>query len=71
PDLLGLPMSDVTPVLQEFRDDTGIQFEWMIEHLAIDDATLWGVVVSTDPAAGSAITDGATIKVIIGKDPGS
>ncbi len=69
PDLVGLPLSGVTAALQEFHEDTGIQLEWVVEHLTIEDAALWGIVIRTVPPPGSVITDGQTITVIVGRQP--
>ena len=67
PDLVGLPLSDVTGALQEFTEDTGIQLGWVVEHVTVSDAGLWGIVLRTEPAPHTPVTDGQTITVFVGR----
>ncbi len=69
PDLLGLPLDDVTAALQDFENETGIRLDWSVEYLAVENAELWGIVVRTEPPPGSVITEGDSIKVIVGAQP--
>lgn len=67
PDLIGLPLGDVTDVLNEFREKNNVQVGWTVEYVSISDSDRWGRVVATDPAPGSIVASGASIKVIIGQ----
>jgi beta-lactam-binding protein with PASTA domain len=69
PDLVGLPVGDVNAALQKFSDDTGIPLGWVVEHITVDDAGLWGIVIGTEPPPGSPIEGVETIKVIVGRQP--
>jgi beta-lactam-binding protein with PASTA domain len=68
PNLVGLPLGDVTAALQEFAEDTGVQLGWVVEHLAVTDSRLWGIVIRTEPSAGTPVTTGETINVIVGRE---
>ncbi len=70
PELIGLPLDDVTGALNAFREENGISLDWNVEYVDISDSTRWGVVVATTPSAGSVIADGGTIKVVVGRQPG-
>jgi beta-lactam-binding protein with PASTA domain len=70
PNLIGLPLGDVTDALNAFREENDVQVEWTAEYVAISDSGLWNLVVATDPAPGSIITNGASIRVIVGQKPG-
>ena len=69
PDLVGLPLSEVTPTLQAFTEDTGIELGWVVEHVTVTEPHLWGIVIRTEPAARTPVTTGATIKVVVGREP--
>jgi penicillin-binding protein 1A len=69
PDLVGLPLGDVTAALNALRDNNDVQVTWTIGYVVVSDGSKWGHVVATDPAPGSVIADGATIKVIVGQQP--
>jgi membrane peptidoglycan carboxypeptidase len=69
PDLVGLPLGDITAALNAVREKNDIQVTWTIEYVVVSDGSKWGHVVATDPAPSSVIADGATIKVIIGQQP--
>ncbi len=69
PDLVGLPLDDVTGALQQFSEDTDIHLRWVVEHFAIEDASLWGIVIRTDPSPGTTVVDEQTIKVVVGRKP--
>jgi len=66
PDLLGIPIGDVTAALQDFHDRTGVQLGWVVEYRAISDPNLWGIVVATDPAPGTIVGNNGTIRVFVG-----
>jgi penicillin-binding protein 1A len=69
PNLVGLPLSGVTAALQEFSEDTGVRLGWVVEHVAVTDSPLWGIVIRTEPPAGTPVTTGDTINVIVGREP--
>ena len=69
PDLVGIPLGDVAAALNALRDNNDVQVTWTIEYVVVSDGSKWGHVVATDPAPGSVIADGATIKVIVGQQP--
>jgi len=69
PDLVGLSLGDVAAALNALRDNNDVQVTWTIEYVVVSDGSKWGHVVATDPAPGSVIADGATIKVIVGQQP--
>ncbi len=71
PNLVGLPLSGVTSALQKFSEDTGVRLNWVVEHLTVSDASQWGIVIRTEPSPGSVITNGQTIKVIVGRESSS
>lgn len=70
PNLIGLPLGDVTDALNAFREENDVEVEWTIEYVAISDSARWNRVVATEPAPGSIVTDGASIRVIVGQKPG-
>ena len=69
PDLIGLPMGGVAAALNAFRDENEISLDWTVEYVDIGDINRWGAVVATTPSAGSVVADGATIKVVVGRQP--
>ena len=69
PNLVGLPLGQVTSALQKFTEDTGIQLGWVVEHVTVTDSRLWGIVIRTEPSAGVPVAIGDTIKVSIGREP--
>jgi membrane peptidoglycan carboxypeptidase len=69
PNLVGLPLSDVTTALQAFTEETGVQLGWVVEHLTVTDSRLWGVVIRTEPSAGTPVTTGDTMSVAVGREP--
>jgi penicillin-binding protein 1A len=69
PNLVGLPLSDVTTALQAFTEETGVQLGWVVEHLTVTDSRLWGVVIRTEPSAGTPVTTGDTMSVVVGREP--
>ncbi|MEN8113524.1 MAG: transglycosylase domain-containing protein [Actinomycetota bacterium] len=71
PNLVGMPLDDVSNALREFRDTTGIQVAWTVEHATTNNPNTWGVVIATDPPAGSLVEDGGSIKVTVGRKPGN
>ncbi|MCL1693626.1 MAG: PASTA domain-containing protein, partial [Actinomycetia bacterium] len=69
PNLVGLPLSDVTTALQTFTEETGVQLGWVVEHLTVTDSRLWGIVIRTEPSAGTPVTTGDTMSVVVGREP--
>ena len=70
PDLVGLPLGDVTDALNAFREENDIEVEGSIEYVAVSDSDRWNRVVATDPATGAVVTNGGSIRVIVGQKPG-
>jgi len=70
PNLIGLPLGDVTDALNAFREENDVEVEWAIEYVAISDPAQWNRVVATEPSPGSIVTDGVSIRVIVGQKPG-
>ena len=68
PDLVGVPLSNVNAALQVFEEDTGVKLGWAVEHVAVADSRLWGIVIRTEPSAGTPVTTGDTIKVVVGRE---
>jgi serine/threonine-protein kinase len=69
PNLVSLPLGQVTSALQEFAEDTGIQLRWAVEHVTVTDSRLWGIVIRTEPSPGVPVGTGDTIKVYVGREP--
>ncbi len=70
PDLIGIPVAEVTTELEKFRDETGIHLSWDVEYRTVSESSLWGIVIATDPARGTPVQDRDTIKVVVGRQPG-
>jgi beta-lactam-binding protein with PASTA domain len=70
PDLVGKPVGDVTSILEDYFNRTGIRIGWDVEYRAVEDAGLWGIVIATDPAPRTPMEDGDTIRVFVGEQPG-
>jgi beta-lactam-binding protein with PASTA domain len=69
PNLIGLPLADVSDALDDFRREEDVEITWAVEYAVITDGSRWGYVIATEPSPGSAIADGATINVIVGQQP--
>jgi beta-lactam-binding protein with PASTA domain len=69
PNLIGLPLADVSGALDDFRSENDVQVTWTVEYAVISDGSRWGYVIATEPSPGSAIADAATINVIVGQQP--
>ncbi len=68
-DLRGLIPSQVPVRLAEFAAETGVTLNWTLVDVEISNPSLHGIVVSTNPAPGSAVNNGQTIEVRVGKAP--
>jgi penicillin-binding protein 1A len=69
PDLVGTPLTDVTAALQDFRAETGIHLNWVVEYRSVGNPALWGIVIATDPAPGSTVQNDDSMKVYVGSQP--
>jgi penicillin-binding protein 1A len=69
PDLQGLLTIQVSPALTAFTEATGVAVTWVAQDQADPNPGTWGRVVGTNPPAGTTITDGQLITVLIGKKP--
>ena len=69
PNLIGLPLADVSDALDDFRRKEDIEITWTVEYAVITDGSRWGYVIATEPSPGSTVADGATINVIVGQQP--
>ena len=69
PNLIGLPLADVSDALDNFRREEDIEITWTVEYAVITDGSRWGYVIATEPSPSSAVADGATINVIVGQQP--
>jgi len=69
PNLIGLPLADVSGTLDDFRREEDVEITWTVEYAVITDGSRWGYVIATEPSPGSIIADGATINVIVGQQP--
>jgi penicillin-binding protein 1A len=69
PNLIGLPLADVSGALDDFRREEDVEITWTVEYAVITDGSRWGYVIATEPSPGSIIADGATINVIVGQQP--
>ncbi|MEZ5176520.1 MAG: transglycosylase domain-containing protein [Acidimicrobiia bacterium] len=65
-DLRGLTQLEVTAKLSEFAAETGISLGWSLVEIPTSNAELHGIVISTNPAPGAAVSNGAIISVRIG-----
>lgn len=68
-DLRGLLPTQVADRLAEFTAETGIGVNWTLVEVETSNPSLHGIVVSTNPAPGSPVSDGQTIEVRVGKAP--
>jgi penicillin-binding protein 1A len=69
PNLIGLPLADVTGAIDDFRRENSMEITWTVEYAVITDGSRWGYVIATEPSPGSVIASGATIKVVVGQQP--
>jgi beta-lactam-binding protein with PASTA domain len=68
-DLRGLAPDQVADRLAEFATQTGVTLKWTLLEVVTSNPSLHGIVVSTNPAAGSPVADGQTIQVRVGRAP--
>jgi membrane peptidoglycan carboxypeptidase len=68
-DLRGLTPDQIADRLDEFATQTGVTLKWSIVDVETSNPSLHGIVVSTNPAAGSPVNDGQTIQVRVGRAP--
>ena len=52
PNLIGLPLADVSDALDDFRRDEDIEIAWTVEYAVIIDGSRWGYVIATEPSPG-------------------
>ena len=71
PGLVGRPIGDVAPIILQFRDESGLTIDWAVEEVTVADAARWDVVLATRPGPGAIIEDGATLVVVVGRQPGA
>lgn len=68
-DLRGLTQGEISGKLSEFAADTGISLAWGLVEVVTSNPALHGIVITTNPGAGSPVSDGETIEVHIGRAP--
>jgi len=68
-DLRGLSPAQVPAALRAFKELTGISLRWGLVDVPTANPSLHGIVVSTNPAAGSPVSDGGTVEIRVGKAP--
>ncbi len=68
-DLRGLTPNQIADRLDEFATLTGVTLKFTLVNVETSNPMLHGIVVSTNPVAGSPVNDGQTIEVRVGRAP--
>jgi membrane peptidoglycan carboxypeptidase len=68
-DLRGLEPDQIAEKMATFAETTGINLSWSVVDVVTSNPSLHGIVVTTDPAPGTAVTSGQTIEIRVGKAP--
>ena len=58
PNLIGKTVEEVQAILDQLALDTGVQVTFVTQQVQTSDPTLYGIVMTTSPAAGTTITQG-------------
>ena len=66
PDFLGLPFAEAVALADDFEAETGVKLTLVAQHVQVEDASLHGLVIATNPAAGTQITESSTVSVSVG-----
>ncbi|MGH3649799.1 MAG: transglycosylase domain-containing protein, partial [Acidimicrobiia bacterium] len=65
PDFLGLTFEEALALAEEFETETGVKLTLVAHHVQVEDANLFGLVIATNPAAGTKITESSTVSVAV------
>jgi beta-lactam-binding protein with PASTA domain len=68
-DLRGLKPAQIPAAIAAFRELTGISVTWGLVDVTTANPALHGIVVSTNPIAGSPVNQGHFIEVRVGRAP--
>lgn len=69
PDLTGKALDEINDILATFAEETEVTLGWTKVDVPVEDADLWGKVVTTSPGPGVVVEIGDTIVVSIGIPP--
>lgn len=70
PDLVGLTVDGATEVLRTFEEETGVLVNLVRHDQAVNDPSLIGIIISTDPRPESEVAYGVTVHVAVGVQSG-
>lgn len=68
-DLRGYLPSEINTAMAEFAAETGVSLNWTLIDVITSNPSLHGIVVSTNPAPGTPVSDGQVIEIRVGRAP--